>query len=420
MPDTAQKADCAPIGHPGTVSAIRAEIQSSGPITFARFMELALYHPEFGYYTRVMEPEERIGPNGDYYTSFDAHPLLARALAKQIGQVDGQVGHPDPFTVVEMGPGKGLLARDFLAACEEDNPSLAARLRYVLIERSPAMVAAQRQNLAAWLDRARVSWLNSLADLHDSSVTGAMLSNELVDAFPVHRIRIVAGQPRELYVSWAADRFVEQAGPLSTPALADYLAHLAGMGIALPEGSTAEINLEALVWMKEVARVLGRGLAITIDYGHTAQDLYGPDRPRGTLLCYHRHQASEDPYVRVGQQDMTAHVDFTALAAAGGEAGLQTTGFTNQLSFLMGLGAEQLLAGLPQDSPELQSAIQVLRPDGMGRTFKILVQHKGIPEPALDGLRFQPFFGNVLGGGGDQTDPASTSNLEPRTSNLRA
>lgn len=403
-----KKADCAPIGHPGTVSAIRAEIRSSGPITFARFMDLALYHPEFGYYMRTSDANRKerasqiaqdlIGWSGDYYTSSDAHPLLARALARQIGQIDEQLGRPDPFTVVEMGPGKGLLARDFLAACATDSTSLASRLRYILIERSPAMVAAQRENLAPWLETSRVSWLNSLADLRDGAVTGAMLSNELVDAFSVHRIRMVNGEPKELYVADVDGRFVEQTGPLSTQALADSLRRLEALDIKLPDGYTTEINLQAIAWVHEVARVLKRGVAITIDYGHTAQDLYGPDRKRGTLLCYFRHEASEDPYVQVGMQDMTAHVDFTALATAGDEVGLHLTGFTNQLSFLMGLGAEQMLAGLPQDSPELQSAVQLLRPNGMGSTFKVLVQHKNMPEPQLDGLLFKPFFGSVLMG----------------------
>jgi SAM-dependent MidA family methyltransferase len=295
-----------------------------------------------------------------------------------------------------MGPGKGLLAREVLKACETDHPSLAARLRYILVERSPAMVAVQRESLAPWLDTPRVSWLNGLADLSDGAIIGAMFSNELVDAFPVHRIRIVDGKPRELYVAYADGRFVEQTGPLSTPLLTDYLKRLATLDITLPDGYTTEINTPAIAWMKEVARVLGRGVAITIDYGHTAQDLFGPDRKRGTLLCYSRHQASEDPYVRVGMQDMTAHVDFTALATAGEEAGLRVTGFTNQTSFLMGLGAEQMLAGLEPDSLEMQSAIHLLRPDGMGRTFKILVQHKGMPDPRLDGLQFKPFFGSAL------------------------
>ena len=371
-------------------------------------MELALYHPEFGYYTRTTNPngneqpdgdsaaEQRIGWSGDYYTSTDVHPIFSRALARQLDQVDACLGRPDPFTVIEMGAGKGLLACDFLTACEQHFPGLFARLRYVLIERSPAMIAAQRESLAPWLGTPRVSWLNGLANLPDGAVTGVVLSNELVDAFPVHRIRMVQGQPRELYVDYRDGRFVEQEGELSTPELGQYLRRLAELDIALPDGYTTEINLHALAWMREVARVLGRGVALTIDYGHTAQDLYGPDRSRGTLLCYTRHRASENPYVRVGLQDITAHVDFSALAASGEAAGLHTTGFTNQMSFLMGLGAEELFASLEPDSPELHAAIRLLRPDGMGRTFKMLVQHKGIAQPALDGLTFKPFAGSAL------------------------
>jgi SAM-dependent MidA family methyltransferase len=407
MSNRAQKADELPIGHPDLVAEIATDIRASGPITFARFMELALYHPTFGYYMRAAEPEEGIGQNcigpnrigwdGDYYTSFDVHPILAQALARQIRQVDERLGSPDPFTVVEMGPGKGLLARDFLAACEKDAPAFLARLRYILIERSPAMIAEQRRALAPWLPYGNVSWLNGLGELADGSLTGVLLSNELVDAFPVHRVTIMHGEPKELYVAHEDGRFVEQTGPLSTPALSQYLARLAELDVTLPDGYTTEINLDAIAWMKEVARVLGHGVALTIDYGHTAQDLYGPDRKRGTLLGYWKQLTSEDPYTRVGMQDLTAHVDFTALAAGGDEAGLHVTGFTNQMSFLMSLGVEQALDRLEPGSKEFQEIVQLLRPDGMGRTFKILIQHKGIPEPALDGLKFKPFFGSVLG-----------------------
>ncbi len=409
MTTTVHKAGVIPIGHPDLVAEIISEIRASGPMTFARFMERALYHPKFGYYTRATEPEERIGPgrvcedrigwDGDYYTSFDVHPILAQTLARQIRQVDEGLGSPDTFTVIEMGPGKGLLARDFLAACEKDSPTLFARLQYRLIERSPMMIAEQRRALAPWVAAGKVSWLNGLSELVDGSLTGVLLSNELVDAFPVHRVRIVQGEPKELYVADADGRFVEQTGPLSTPALAQYLARLAAMDITLPEGYTTEINLDAMAWMKEVARVMERGIVLTIDYGHTAQDLYGPDRARGTLLCYWKQLTSEDPYTRVGQQDMTAHVDFTALATAGDEAGLRVTGFTNQMSFLMSLGVERELEKLEPGTKEFQEIVQLLRPDGMGRTFKILIQHKGIAEPALDGLKFKPFFGSVLATG---------------------
>jgi len=311
--------------------------------------------------------------------------------------VDDLLGRPDPFTVVEVGAGKGLLARDFLAACAAGTDSFYHRLRYVLIERSPAMRACQQRYLAPWLDSPNtVSWVNELEEFPTGSVTGVVFSNELVDAFPVHRIRIEQGEPKEVFVEYRDGRFEERLQVLSTPGLSESLRRLASLGVTLPEGYTTEINLDALAWMKDVARALGSGFVITIDYGHTAQDLYGPDRPRGTLLCYYSQMASESPYSRVGLQDMTAHVDFTSLAITGEEGGLHVTGFTNQMSFLMGLGVERTLESFEPGSSEFQSVIQLLRPEGMGRTFKILIQHKGITEPQLDGLRFKPFFGSAL------------------------
>ncbi|MEW6543421.1 MAG: SAM-dependent methyltransferase [Nitrospirota bacterium] len=398
-----QKADAGSIGHPELVAAIVAEIQATGPIPFVRFMELALYHPQFGYYMRAtgdgeeQAGEHRIGWDGDYYTSSDVHPVFAKALARQARQIDELLGRPDPFTIVEMGAGKGLLVRDVLADCEAGGGPFLDRLRYVLVERSPAMREAQRRNLAPWLGRPDlVTWRSGLEGLDTDGVTGLFLSNELVDALPVHRIRIEGGEAKELFVDYRDGRFCERLAPLSTPALADYLDRLARAGITLPEGYTTEINLKAPAWMKDVARVLNRGVAITIDYGHAARDLYGPDRRRGTLLCYHRHSVAEDPYRRVGEQDLTAHVDFSALATAGEEAGLHVTGFTNQMSFLIGLGVEEMVGTLEPGSPEFQSVIRLLRPESMGRTFKILIQHKGLERLELDGLRFKPFFGDVL------------------------
>jgi SAM-dependent MidA family methyltransferase len=385
-------------GHPELVVAITDEIAASGPVTFARFMELALYHPQFGYYTSSSAAGERIGLSGDYYTSPDLHPVLGQALARQIAQVDALLGHPNPFTIIEMGPGKGVLALDVLRALRTAPERLSERLTYHLIERSPALQAAQRQVLTASADAvgAKVSWLETPHALDPDSVVGVLLSNELVDAFPVHRIRVEDGAAKEIYIQQDEGGFREVLGPLSTSELSAYLARLADCGIVLADGHTAEINLLAIRWMKDVARMLGRGVAITIDYGHTAADLYGPDRSRGTLLCYRQQMASENPYEWVGLQDMTAHVDFTTLATVGEEAGLHLTGFTNQMSFLMGLGVEQTLEGLEPGSAEFQSIVQLLRPEGMGRTFKVLVQHKGLPQPELDGLRYRPFFGAAL------------------------
>ncbi len=382
-------------GHPELVAAIASEIATSGPLPFVRFMELALYHPQFGYYMRPPESgTERIGWNGDFYTSSDVHSILGQALAKQAAQIDSLLGTPGPFTVVEMGPGKGLLARDFLTAIEQRNDQLRHRLRYVLIERSPAMRALQQQQLRPWLTRpGQVTWLEDLSGLGPDSVTGLMFSNELPDAFPVHRIQMAGNAAQELHVDYQEGRFVECLKSLSTPAIQAYMDRL---HLALKDGYRTEINLQALTWMQQLAASLRRGCVITIDYGHTAQDLYGPERAAGTFLCYHSQMASDSPYERVGLQDMTAHVDFTSLATAGEEAGLAVTGFTNQMSFLMGLGVEELLGRLEPESPQFRAAIQLLRPEGMGRTFKILVQHKGLEQPTLDGLAFKPFFGSAL------------------------
>jgi SAM-dependent MidA family methyltransferase len=389
-------------GHVGLVSEIISEIQTVGPIPFAHFMELSLYHPQFGYYMRTDDAagsdgaKERIGWDGDYYTSCDVHPILAQSLAKQIRQMDERLGHPDTLTIVEMGAGKGLLARDLLKDCAAQSDSFLSRLKYVFIERSPAMRAAQRNNLAQWLRSGRVVWVDRLEDMPSESVVGIFLSNELIDAFPVHRMIIERGRIREVFVAYENGRFCEHLQDVSVPELIEYANGVGLLDRTRPDGFTAEINLNALAWMREVAGVMRRGFVITIDYGHTAQDLYSLDRPRGTLLCYHNQMASDDPYTRVGQQDMTAHVDFTSLAGMGEEHGLHVTGFTNQMSFLMGWGVEEALSVLEPGSEEFQSILHLLRPDGMGRTFKILIQHKDVDEPELDGLRFKPFFGSAL------------------------
>ncbi len=383
------------IGHPELVASIAAEIAVSGPIPFARFMELALYHPQFGYYMRAPEyMVERIGWRGDFYTSSDVHPILGQALAKQAEQIDRLLGQPDPFIVVETGPGKGLLAKHFLSACQRHFRSLFERLQYALVERSPAMQALQRKNMAPWLDRPScITWLNDVAKLAQEGVNGLILSNELIDSFPVHRIQVTANGTEELWVDYQSGRFVESLRPLSSEALSNYVRRI---GADWPEGYRTEINVHALSWMQQVAQLINRGIVLTIDYGHTAQDLYRPDRKAGTFLCYSRQSVNEEPFLRVGDQDMTAHVDFTSLANTGEEYGLRTTGFTNQLSFLMGLGVERMIEALEPDSPTFKAAIHLLRPNGMGTTFKVLVQHKGMVSPELDGLKYKPFFDSAL------------------------
>jgi SAM-dependent MidA family methyltransferase len=385
-------------GYPELVAAISSEITRNGPIPFVRFMELALYHPLHGYYMRQSDgvEHERIGWSGDFYTSSDVHPILGRAIAGQARQMDEVLGCPAPFTIVEMGAGKGLLARDCLASIHEDQDDFASRVRYVLIERSPVMRNLQRQNLAPWLRTpGLVTWIDSLDGLSPQGVTGLLFSNELIDAFPVHRVQVKDGRTEELYVDYRDGRFVECLKPLSTAELAHYLQRL---NTVLPEGYRTEVNLLAMDWMEQVGRRMDRGFVLTVDYGHTAQDLYGSDRKDGTFLCYFGQQANDDPFIRVGEQDMTAHVDFSSLASVGETQGLYVTGFTNQMSFLMGLGAEEMIGRLEPESPAFRAAIHLLKPNGMGSIFKVLVQHKGIGRPQLDGLKFKPFFGSALAG----------------------
>ena len=380
------------LGHPGLVEKLVARIERDGPISFAAFMEAALYDPEFGYY---MTAGPRIGREGDYYTSLDVHPIFAELAGRQIAQAAEEIVPSGEFTIVEMGAGKGLLAQHLLNAYRRDKPDFLARLRYLLVERSPAMVETQKQRLRELTGAGvRIAWIPDLDAVSADSITGVFLSNELVDAFPVHRLVKRPLGLREIFVGWDGSRFIEIEAPPFSPDLEAYFARI---GISLEVGQQAEVNLQALEWMRQVGTRLRRGLVVTIDYGHAAADLFAPARKTGTLLGYYRHTVSDSPYVHVGQQDLTAHVDFTSLALAGQDVGLKVTGFTNQLHFLIGLGIESAFAGLDPESPQSAAMRELLRPDGMGTTYKILIQHKGMSAPQLDGLRSRPYFLDALG-----------------------
>jgi len=394
------------LGHPCLVEKLVARIERDGPISFAAFMEAALYDPEFGYY---MTAGPRIGREGDYYTSLDVHSIFAELVGRQIAQAAEEIVSSGELTIVEMGAGKGLLAQHLLNAYRRDHPELLSRLRYLLVERSPAMVETQKQRLRELTGAGvRIAWVPDLDAVSADSVTGVFLSNELVDAFPVHRLVKRPLGLREIFVGWEpvgtggasagpppalSGRFIEIEAPPFSPDLEAYFARL---GIRLEVGQQAEVNLQGLEWMRQVGARLRRGLVVTIDYGHAAADLFAPARKTGTLLGYYRHTVSDSPYVHVGQQDLTAHVDFTSLALAGQDVGLEVTGFTNQLHFLIGLGIESAFADLDPESPQSAAMRELLRPDGMGTTYKILIQHKGMSAPQLDGLRSRPYFLDAL------------------------
>lgn len=371
-------------------------------MSFARFMELALYDVSHGYYmTKKAEPDlpsssDRIGWGGDFYTAPELSPILAKTLVRQILDIDDQLGHPAQFTFMEVGAGNGTFALDFIQECRTIASDFSHRLSYQIVERSPYLQSRQAARLSEvvrdW-GTSHLKWKPSLEEVDSDSVTGVVFSNELVDALPVHRVRMADQRLREICVAYKGGRFVECLDHSFSPNLVEYIeAHK----VALSEGQTSELHLAAERWMKHVARLLHRGVVVTVDYGHTRSDYYRSDRKDGTFLCYYRHAISTDPYSRVGEQDMTAHVNFSALASVGTTSGLDLIGFTTMANWLIGLGVEDLVRDQDQESEDVRALAHLLRPHGMGTTFKVLAQRKGMEPFALQGLRYRAFFDDVV------------------------
>ncbi|MGI6065292.1 MAG: class I SAM-dependent methyltransferase [Bacillota bacterium] len=357
-------------------NTIKNIIRQKGPLTFARFMELALYYPELGYYT---SHREIIGREGDYYTSVHVNPVFGEMLAEQLSQMADILGEQE-FNIVEFGAGRGFLALDILNSLKKKYLRLFEGTSYYIIEVGPGLKQKQRDLLEGEAGfQGKIKWLDSVKEV-DKPFCGCVISNELVDAFPVHIVKQVGTELKEVYVDLKDNEFYEILNEPSTPQLKDYFNRL---NIKLRDGQRAEVNLAALDWLKEVAESLDRGFVLTIDYGYEAPLLYHPVRQDGTIMCYYRHQAGDNPYVNVGRQDITAHVNFTALKIWGEDASLITTGFTNQMHFLFNLGIIRAAQG---DDKKALAVQQLVSPEGMGGTFKVLVQHKGIKDPQLKGF----------------------------------
>jgi SAM-dependent MidA family methyltransferase len=367
---------------------ILSQIEKRGSIPFSQFMEWCLYHPDYGYYR---SERMNIGRDGDFYTSPCVHPLFGGLIAKQLSQMSEQWGGPF-FDVVEQGGGRGFLCEDVLQWAKKNSSVFYQRLRYHLIETSPFLLKEQRERLGEHEKEGKVFWMDPEAfEEGRALVEGCFLSNELVDAFPVHQVIFDRGNLKEIYVTQDHGQLKEQWGKLSDPRIVSYFQ---SMGITLQEGQRAEVNLKALDWMEKVARCLKKGFVLTIDYGYLAKELYGSHRREGTLLCYTQHQTSENPYERLGEQDITSHVNFTGLIQKGEEVGLRFTGLVPQYQFLIALGLLQEMESLGREMPEMDalqlrlSLKHLIEPEmGMGEVFKVLIQHKGMDQPRLDGLR---------------------------------
>jgi SAM-dependent MidA family methyltransferase len=360
-------------------------------LTFAAFMDLVLYHPQAGYYTTQASA---IGPQGDFITSPHLSHDFGELLAEQLVELWHHLDHPNPFMVVEMGAGQGVMAADILAYLQHNFPDCFAALHYTIDEKSDALKAVQQNRLRPWANQ--VTW-RALPDLPDDSVVGCFFSNELVDALPVHQVVLTETGLQEVYVTLAADGVTPQevVAPLSTPRLPDYFA-LSGIDFTdppYPIGYRSEANLAALDWLQGVAQKLHRGYVITVDYGYPANRYYNQGRSQGTLQCYYQHAHHNDPYRHLGHQDITAHVNFTALERQGAQWGLKPLGITQQAVFLMALGLGDRLNALAQiegtDPATVNLALQrrdrihqLINPMGLGN-FWVLIQAKALSADAL-------------------------------------
>jgi len=371
-----------PLENAALKEAILSRIHREGPITFRDFMEMALYTPGLGYYA---SRREKMGRSGDYLTSPEVSPIFGAMLGRQLREMWDALGRPETFCAVEAGAGNGSLCRDILRWARRDGEGFGAALRYTIVETSGNLAGRQRETLEEEGLAGSVDWRETLPQ----AVEGCIFSNELLDAMPVHRVAVVDGELREVFVVAEGGSFHEVLRPPSAPAIEAYFQRL---GLLPGEGCRAEVNLAALDWVRRAAAALSRGFLMTLDYGYEAAELYAPWRTHGTLLCFYRHNPGDDPYARIGRQDITSHVDFTSVRRAGEEAGLTTLGLVSQSEFLMNLGLPDALPPIGEGETDLEqyyvrrrAVVELVDPAGLGR-IKVLVQAKGV-EPALSGLR---------------------------------
>jgi SAM-dependent MidA family methyltransferase len=353
-------------------SLIRERIQRGGPVPFPWFMEQALYHAEYGYYAR---PGIRIGRQGDFYTNVSTGRLFGHILAAQIVEMWVSLGRPVDFKIIEQGAEDGQLAIDILSAIEEGTgPPL--QCSYIIIEPFPAKQAAQRNHLERRF-RTGVQWIVALDSL--KVINGVFISNELLDAMPVHLLEYKQSQWYERYVTCSPKEFQFVSLPIESPEVAE-----AAGGLPLPPHSPylTEINLNAGRWIKEIRSSLDRGFILIVDYGYPRDEYYKPDRTEGTLACYSRHRRSFDPLANPGEKDITAHIDFTSLAESAEKANLHVQGYTDQHHFIVGATESYLrqveqeigAGGMrPRHGQFLRAWKTLMHPGNMGMSFKYLL-----------------------------------------------
>jgi SAM-dependent MidA family methyltransferase len=361
-------------------------ISRDGPITFRDFMQAALYDPELGYYNTE---RLKIGATGDYYTSSNVHPAFGAVLAQSLVELWVEY----PLTLVEIGAGTGQLASDILSAIRDENRAVFENLTYIIVETSSHMIKRQQKRLKAF--GGRLQW-RELHELERAPILGIAFSNEFVDALPVHRIRLEDGIIEEQYVTLSSEQREqgEQGEPgetrlglawrrASTVRLNNYAA---GMNVTPAEGQVVEVNLDAVRWLARMSRAISHGFLVTIDYGDTVQHLWSRDRRQGTLRSFHKHHLIDSPLERIGEQDMTASVNFTALIEYGRDFGFQLVSYERQTAFLIRMGLIDRLASERSAPDSIEDSLDDLKgrlavknlfvPGGISDSFRVLIQRR--------------------------------------------
>lgn len=340
---------------------------------------MCLYEPEYGYYMRDIT---KIGREGDFYTAPHLHRAFGAAIMKQIEECWRLMEGPDDFIILEMGAGMGYLAKDMLDFIQKKD--FYSAIKYYIVELNPSLINKQKEIVKGHSDK--IKWFNSLDGV--TPFRGVVVSNELLDSFPVHVIEFNREGVKEIYVSTDGKELFEIKGALSH-GLEEYIRDFK---INLPEGSRTEVNLRIKDWIREIFNILLEGFVITIDYGYPSWQYYSEDYPEGTLQCYYRHQKSNNPYIHIGEQDITCHVNFSSLKRWGEELGFKSMGYTGQGRFIVSVGIEEIISEVikPEDYPfEIAKLKSLILPEGMGESHKVMVQYKGKGFPQLKGFRLR-------------------------------
>lgn len=365
---------------------ISDHIKKMGAISFHDFMEMALYYPELGYYTSA---NHKIGIKGDFYTSPYLTHVFGHVIAKQLEEMWQLTGKTD-FCIVEYGAGPGSLCIDILVQLK-NNKAFYKKLKYCIIEKSEAMRFKEQEAINKMPISEKVYWYNSIEEI--SLFSGCVIANEVVDNFSVHKVVMCENGLMEVFVDHN-NGFLEVLKP-AQETLKEYFRNLK---VQLPVGFCTEVNLQAIDWIKNISTSLEKGFVLTIDYGFPSSELYQSNRRLGTVVCYHKHKVNDLPYSNIGEQDITSHVNFSALNLWGAKNGLFNCGFTDQSQFLLGLGLTEHLRKLEENEKnhlEFRKKLFLIHNllMSMGKKIKVLVQQKGLSHPFLSGLRFtQPLI----------------------------